>query len=124
MKHQFIILTITALLSSAATAQNISFLSKGPIAYLNDDDKAMLSETLKQALESGTDGEKVTWDNPKSGHHGHIEILDTHEDYDTTCRTIRTQTTASGRKGGGIYRLCRADDNSWRFAPRRRNDKP
>ena len=124
MKHRLIILTITILLTSAATAQNISFLSKGPIAYLDDDDKAMLFETLNQALDNSADGESVTWDNPESGHHGRIEILDTHEDYDTTCRTIRTHTTASGREGGGVYRLCRADDNSWRFAPRRRSNQP
>ena len=123
MKYQFIVLTITILLSLTATAQNIGFLSKGPIAYLDDDDKAMLNETLNQALENGADGEKVTWNNPKSGNHGRIEILDTHEDYDTTCRTIRTHTTAGGREGGGIYRLCLADDKTWQFAPRRRNDK-
>ena len=123
MKYQLIILTITALLSSTAIAQNIGFLSKGPVAYLNDDDKALLSETLNQALEDSDDDERVTWENPKLGHNGWIEILDTHEDYDTTCRTIRTHTSAAGREGGGIYRLCRADDGSWQFAPRRRTDK-
>ncbi len=124
MKHRLIILTITALLSSAATAQNIGFLSKGPIAYLSDEERTLLSETLNQALENAADGESVTWENPKSGHNGRIEILDTHEDYDTTCRTIRTHTSAAGREGGGVYRLCRADDESWQFAPRRRTDKP
>jgi len=124
MKHRLIILTITALLSSAATAQNIGFLSKGPIAYLNDDDKAILSETLNQALENAADGDSVTWENPKTGHNGRIEILDTHEDYDTTCRTLRTHTSAAGREGGGVYRLCLADDKSWQFAPRRRTNKP
>jgi surface antigen len=121
MKYWLMSLTITVLLTSSATAQNIGFLSKGPIAYLSDDEKVMLSETLNQALENGSDGESVTWNNPKSGHNGRIELLDTHEDYGTTCRTIRTHTTAGGREGGGIYRLCLADDNTWRFAPRRRN---
>jgi surface antigen len=123
MKYWLTGLTIAALLTSAATAQNISFLSQGPIAYLDDDEKAMLSEALKHALEDSADGEDVVWDNPKSGHNGLIEILDTHEDYGTTCRTIRTRTTAGGREGGGVYRLCRADDNTWRFAPRRRKNK-
>ena len=117
-------LMITALLTLPATAQNIGFLSKGPIAYLNDEEKAMLSEALNQALENGKDGEVVTWENPGSGNNGRIELLDTHEDYGTICRTIRTQTSADGREGGGIYRLCLADDHSWRFAPRRRNDGP
>jgi len=117
-------LTIAALLTSAATAQNIGFLSQGPIAYLDDDEKTMLSDALHQALESSADGDSVSWDNPKSGNHGRIEIIDTHEDYGTTCRTIRTRTHAAGREGGGVYRLCRADDNTWRFAPRQRNTQP
>ena len=49
-----------------------------------------------------------------------IEIIDTHEDYGTTCRTVRTHVNASGREGGGVYRLCLADDDTWQFAPRRR----
>ena len=121
MKYWLMSLTLTVLLISSATAQNISFLSKGPIAYLSDDEKVMLSEALNQALENSSDGESVTWNNPESGHNGRIEILDTHEDYGTTCRTIRSHMTASGREGGVIYRLCLADDNTWRFAPRRRN---
>lgn len=123
MKHRLTILAIAALLTSAATAQNIGFLSKGPVAYLSDDEKATLTETLHQALDNRADGENVTWENPQSGHHGRIEIIDTHEDYDTTCRTIRVHTTAGGREGGGVYRLCRADDDTWRFAARRRTNK-
>ncbi|MDP6674552.1 MAG: RT0821/Lpp0805 family surface protein [Gammaproteobacteria bacterium] len=121
MKYWLINLMIVTLLALPATAQNIGFLSKGPIAYLTDEEKALLSETLSRVLENSADGESVTWNNQKSGHNGRIEIIDTHEDYGTTCRTIRTHTMAAGREGGGIYRLCRADDNSWRFAPRRRN---
>ncbi len=124
MKHWLTGLTIAILLTSAASAQNIGFLSKGPIAYLDEDEKAMLSEALNQALENSADGETVTWENPKSGNHGKIEMLDTHEDYGTTCHTVRTYTHASGREGGGVYRLCLADDNTWRFAPRRRSNQP
>lgn len=124
MKYWLTGLLISALLATPATAQNIGFLSKGPIAYLNDDEMALLKETLRQALENGADGETVTWESPKTDHNGQIELLDTHDDYGTTCRTIRTHTFAGGREGGGIYRLCRADDDSWRFAPRRRNQQP
>ena len=123
MNHWITGLAITTLLTSTATAQNIGFLSKGPVAYLDDDEKAMLSATLKHALENNSDGESTEWDNAKSGHNGRIEIIDTHEDYGTTCRTIRAHTSAGGKEGGGVYRLCRADDNTWRFAPRRRQDK-
>ncbi|HJP37756.1 MAG TPA: RT0821/Lpp0805 family surface protein [Gammaproteobacteria bacterium] len=112
---------LVTLLVLPAIAQNISFLSKGPVAYLTDDERALLSTTLKRALENSADGESISWENPKSGNKGSIETIDTHEDLATTCRTIRAHTIAAGREGGGIYRLCRADDNTWRFAPRRRN---
>ncbi|MGI9343352.1 MAG: RT0821/Lpp0805 family surface protein [Gammaproteobacteria bacterium] len=103
-----------------AGAQNINFLQRGPVAYLDDVDKQILTETFNKALAEVEDGESVAWRNPDSGSEGTIEILDTHEDYGTTCRTVRTATSAGGRDGGGIYRLCLADDETWQFAPRRR----
>jgi len=114
------ILTALAVLPQLASAQNIEFLHRGPIAYMNEVDKEILSKTLQTALDKSADGESLRWSNPDSGSEGTIEVLDTHEDYGTTCRTVRTHSTASGREGGGVYRLCRADDDSWQFAPKRR----
>jgi len=107
-------------LPQAALAQNINFLHRGPIAYLNDIDRQILTDTFDAALSQAEDGETVRWSNPDSGNNGTIEVLDTHEDFGTTCRTVRTFTRASGREGGGVYRLCLADDDTWQFAPRRR----
>ncbi len=114
---------VGALLLTASTqsfAQNINFLHRGPVAYLDDVDKQILSDTLKAALTDGADGETLAWSNPDTGNHGTIEVIDTHEDYGTTCRTVRTHMQASGREGGGVYRLCLAEDDTWQFAPRRR----
>lgn len=101
-------------------AQNIEFLHRGPIAYMDDVDKQILSDTLNAALNDTKDGETVKWSNPDSGNGGTIEVLDTHEDYGTACRTVRTFSQAAGREGGGVYRLCLADDDTWQFAPKRR----
>ncbi len=111
---------LLAALSQVALAQNIEFLHRGPIAYMDEVDKQILSETFNAALSNAEDGEKVKWSNPDSGSNGTIEVLDTHEDYGTTCRTVRTHSEAGGREGGGVYRLCLADDDTWQFAPRRR----
>lgn len=107
-------------LCNAALAQNIEFLHRGPIAYMDEVDKQILTDTFNAALGNAEDGEKVQWSNPDSGSQGTIEVLDTHEDYGTTCRTVRTHSEAGGREGGGVYRLCLADDDTWQFAPRRR----
>ena len=103
-----------------ATSQNIGFLHQGPIAYLDDVDKQILTDSFNAALNDGDDGETIAWTNPASGNSGKLKVLDTHTDYGTTCRTVRTFTKAGGREGGGIYRLCLADDESWQFAPKRR----
>ena len=73
---------------------------------MNDIDKEILSKTLQTALDETADGESLRWSNPDSGSEGTIEVLDTHEDYGTTCRTVRSHSKASGREGGGVYRLC------------------
>ena len=108
------------IVSQPLLAQNIEFLNRGPIAYMDEVDKQILTETFNAALNNAEDGESVGWKNPDSGSQGVIEVLDSHEDYGTTCRTVRTHSAAGGREGGGVYRLCRADDDTWQFAPRRR----
>jgi surface antigen len=122
--HKIRLIAISTLLFTFATtttvAQNINFLHRGPVAYLDEVDKQILTDTVNTALNDAQDGESLAWRNPDSGSEGTIEILDTHEDYGTTCRTVRTATSAGGREGGGIYRLCMADDETWQFAPRRR----
>lgn len=112
---------LTAATMQIAIAQNINFLHRGPVAYLDEVDKQILSDTFNKALNEVEDGVSVAWSNPDSGSEGTIEILDTHEDFGTTCRTVRTATSAGGRDGGGIYRLCQAEDETWQFAPRRRH---
>jgi len=107
-------------LAAPISAQNMSFLTSAPIAQLDDADKKILRETVRDALDNQPDGETVEWLNPDTEATGTIRVLDTHEDFGTTCRTIRTFTRAGGREGGGIHRLCKAEDDSWRFAPRRR----
>ena len=125
--HKTHLIVISTLLLGCATtptvAQNINFLHRGPVAYLDEVDKQILSDTVNTALNDAQDGESLAWQQPGSGSEGTIEVLDTHEDYGTTCRTVRTATSAGGRDGGGVYRLCLADDETWQFAPRRRQQK-
>jgi surface antigen len=111
---------LVALMAPLLMAQNTSFLSKGPIAYLTEADDELLQAAFDEALDQKADGETVEWSNPDTGHGGSIKVLDTHEDYGTTCRTLRTATQAAGRSGGGDYRLCKAADDTWQFAPLRR----
>lgn len=111
-----------ALTTPIALAQNINFLNRGPIAHMDDTDKAILREAVADALNNHADGQTVDWKNPGTGNGGTITLLDTHQDYGTTCRSLRTRSQAAGRSGGGNYRLCKAQDGTWQFAPNRRTN--
>jgi surface antigen len=115
---------VLALIMPIVSAQNINFLSRGPIGHMTDSDKEILREAFDDALDNKPDGESVEWTNPDTGHGGTIMLVDTHEDYGTTCRSIRTRSRAAGRSGGGNYRLCKAKDDTWQFAPNRRQSNP
>lgn len=113
-----IVLVLTA---SATYSQNLSFLNRGPLSNLSDDERQMLEAAWQRALTGAEIGKREEWRNPETGNGGWIELLDTHQDFDTTCHSIRTHTEAGGLEGGGHYRVCLAEDGSWRFAPPRKH---
>jgi surface antigen len=110
-----------AMVPLPAPAQNTQFFRSAPVAYLNDEDIEIVKSALQDALNEQADDETVAWANPKTGASGSIKVLDTHEDYATTCRNIEMENHAAGRTGKGGYRLCKADDGTWKFAPTRRS---
>jgi len=101
---------------TAATAQNTLFLRDSPIAFMDDQDEAILRATI-DAVMAAPDGTTTDWLNPATGSKGRVQVLDTGEDFDTTCRHIHLRNEASNRKSGGTFRLCLAKDGSWKFAP-------
>ena len=116
------VIVLAALAAPTVAAQNINFLNRGPIAHMDDTDKSILREAVADALNNHADGETVEWQNPGTGHGGTITLIDTHEDYGTTCRSVSSRSQAAGRSGGGNYRLCKATDGTWQFAPLRRSN--
>ncbi len=98
-------------------AQNTAFLRSAPVAFLNDEDVEILLSTLQAAMNEQPDGSTVTWTNAKTGHSGVINITNTHPDYDTTCRRVEMANQAAGRTGRGTFRMCKADNGKWKFAP-------
>ncbi len=98
-------------------AQNTAFLRSAPVAFLSDEDVEILLSTLQTAMNEQPDGSTVTWTNSNTGHSGVINITNTHPDYDTTCRQVEMANQAAGRTGRGTFRMCKADDGKWKFAP-------
>ena len=108
-------LTLT-LVSVSLSAQNLNFLRESPIGWLDDQDRAILRATI-DAVMAAPDGTTTDWLNPETGSTGRLQVLDTHEDFGTTCRRLRMRNEAKGRKAGATYRLCLSADGQWRFAP-------
>ena len=117
--RKFLIASIAVGTGGSLAAQNLTFLEKSPISYLTASDEELVRAAWAEALNDRADGETVEWQNDETGHFGSIRVLDTHEDFGTTCRTVRSRTRAGGLDGGGRWRACKADDGSWRFAPLR-----
>jgi surface antigen len=113
---------IMLLTAFAAPAQNINFLSRGPVALMTAEEKGDLRAAFDAALDDAADGDTVEWKSADSDHKSKIKLVNTHQDFGTTCRTIRTMTSAGGRTGGGTYRLCLDHDDTWQFAPNRKSD--
>ncbi len=121
MQFRYVFVGLITIMGAPALSQNLTFLEKSPISYLTASDEVLLRAAWAEALDECADGETVEWRNEESGHFGSIRVLDTHEDFGTTCRTVRSRTRAGGLEGGGRWRVCKADDGSWRFAPLRQN---
>ena len=115
-----VLISLSGWAGIAAVAQNLNFLNRAPIAQMTEADQDMLSTALNEALNDTADGEVVEWRNPETEAGGTITVLGTDKDYGTICRTLRTATEAGGRSGAGSYRLCLAEDQTWRFAPLRK----
>ena len=116
-KTTLILATVAALLaSSSLVAQGALFLRDSPIAWMDDTDREILRATL-EAIVRSPDGTVTDWSNPATGSRSRIKVTDTHEDLGTTCRNIQMRNETKSRSGGGKYRLCLAEDETWKFAP-------
>lgn len=119
-----LLVSFTVGFGPAVIAQNLDFLRRAPIAEMSEADQDIFRAAFDKALDETDDGGIIEWLNPDTDAGGTITVLDTHEDYGTVCRTLRAVTQAGGRDSAGNYRLCRAEDQTWQFAPLRRKKAP
>lgn len=101
-------------------AQNLRFLGKSPLAWMDKQDQAILRQTIDAVLVA-PDGTTTDWLNTATGSRGRVQVIDELPDFGTTCRHIRMRNEAGGRVDGGVYRLCLATDGKWKFAPNASN---
>ena len=93
---------------------NVRFLDNAAISRFNDKDIQMMLHTLEQAMDQASDGTEVTWENPKTGHHGSIVPLNTKTHEGMDCRDADIRNFAGSFTGRGIHLMCKTDDGKWR----------
>jgi surface antigen len=114
------LLVATAFLAVAAAslpaqAQNwVGLLKNGPAERFDDEDLRIFMDTARKALNEGKDGEKVSWENPKTRARGDITVLRRFEWKANPCREVKVHNEAQGRKGDNTFNLCQVE-GKWRM---------
>jgi len=103
--------------ATPSLAFNWLFLSDSPISYMSDEDFDALRASVRKTLDTGSDGETVTWHSESSDASAEIVPINTFIFEGQTCREIRLATEAAGRSGIAGHSVCKNADGNWRVRP-------
>jgi surface antigen len=95
-----------ALAAACANAQIYGLLKDAPSSYFNDVDMQLFQEAATKALESGAVNQTITWQNPKTRHHGDITVLREFESKQRPCKQVRVRNDANGVKSDVRLDVC------------------
>ena len=107
-----IIFTVLLLVVSPPLfASNYSFLKdSSPVANFTEEDTTLFWNTLNKALDTLKDGEKVAWENTKSGNSGLVNPLKTYKQGSLLCRDVRIVNRAKENISESKYQFCKEND--------------
>lgn len=120
MKLTQILITATLVFSinQIGYASNLRFLNESaPAFHYTDEDFTILWSTVQKALNEKTDGEKLAWKNPNTGHTGLVNPLNTFKENGITCRKTRLVNKAKDKIAETHYKLCKQPSGEWKVAP-------
>ena len=107
-----LVMGFTAL--SSASAGNLSFLDKSPVAYFKPDDMEMMHQNARKALDDTSGNAKQTWSNAKTGASGWAQVRSGFKSTDgATCKRLRIVNKAKGLQSDATYTLCKSADGDW-----------
>ncbi len=116
-RSAFVVAFVAAvLISASAFGQGYRWLETSPVKFFTDKDWTMLKSTARKLLDSGADGAEGSWENPDSGSHGTIKVLNTYKYEGLRCRRTHFSNSAGGFHSSGIYGLCKVADGTWKVA--------
>ncbi len=106
---------IAASLSSPVFAFNELFLARGPLGHLTKSDITIARTEIAKALDTGTDGQTLTWNNPETKASGTVKPTKTFTKDGMRCRATEFTTSAGGERGASTWNLCHTKDG-WKVA--------
>lgn len=104
---------LASLFAVNAFAFNESFLSGSPVSYFSKEDTALFIRARDTALNRTKDGERVTWENPKTHSAGFLIPNNTTMQNGIKCRTLKIFNIANGVTGESNYKACKMN-NEWK----------
>ena len=112
---RLIVLILAAACANPALAQNwVQLLKNTPAERFDKEDLRIFVATSDKALAETPDGQTLSWENPKTRHHGEITVLKSYESKGRSCKDLRVRNEADGRKGDNKLSWCKVD-GKWRL---------
>jgi hypothetical protein len=106
--------TLLIATSMPATAGNLSFLTRSPVSYFNDEDMRLLKEAVLQVLDDKDARAKRSWSNPATGSSGTVEARGAFKTAaGVNCKRVRVTNHAKGVDGDSTYTVCQDADKDW-----------
>lgn len=109
-----------AMISTAAFAGNLSFLTGAPISRFTDEDVSLMTQNAEQVLDSESPVAKHEWSNPRTGAAGFAEARG---HFTATngrlCKRLRVSNRAKGiaTASEATYTICKHEDRGWTLDP-------
>ncbi len=90
-----------------------SWAQRLPVNHYSAEDIEIVRPVIREALESGANGQVVEWSNASSGRSGSITPLTDTEQDNRRCRQTRFTSFTQGEQSVSEFFLCRQPDGAW-----------
>ena len=96
--------------SSLLFAASPNFLHNvTPISDFTKEDSELFWNSVIDALDNKKDGEKLAWQNEKTGNSGLVNPLSTYQEDNTQCRDLRILNRSKKNIAESKYKFCKRD---------------
>lgn len=97
-----------------ASAGNLSFLDKSPLAYFKPEDMEMMRQNANKVLDDPAANAKQTWSNANTGASGWAQVRSGFKSTDgAACKRLRIVNKAKGLQSDATYTVCKSADGDW-----------